>query len=239
MEPLLRCCASPASTFALLAVALPLFTPGLLMPQTGGVFSFASFAMRISLTWPDAWRWILNHEVFPFGVGLGGIGGAQRFYAANFFNPSDNLFVYLYANFGVFGLVYLGWVAIARIAPAAGVRAPGDRATGGAGLQPRLWRRSVDAGGSDVGAVHRRGRRHAVAAASDGARGTAGAIRTGGARMRLRAVDAAWLRRRQWSRDEGAMTNRLDETQNNFTLLRLLLALMVVLGHFKLLSGTD
>ena len=73
---------------------MPLFTLGLLMPQNGGVFSFASFAMRISRTWPDAWQWILNHDVFPFGVGLGGIGGAQRFYAANFFNPSDNLFVY-------------------------------------------------------------------------------------------------------------------------------------------------
>jgi peptidoglycan/LPS O-acetylase OafA/YrhL len=34
------------------------------------------------------------------------------------------------------------------------------------------------------------------------------------------------------------MTIRSDETLNNFTLLRLLLALMVVLGHFKLLSGT-
>ena len=34
------------------------------------------------------------------------------------------------------------------------------------------------------------------------------------------------------------MTNRLDATENNFTLLRLLLALLVVLGHFKLLSGT-
>lgn len=30
----------------------------------------------------------------------------------------------------------------------------------------------------------------------------------------------------------------MDELKNNFTLLRLLLALMVVLGHFKLLSGT-
>jgi hypothetical protein len=48
--------------------------------------------------------------VFPFGVGLGGIGGAQRFYAANFVNPSDNLFVFLYANFGLMGLVYLGWI---------------------------------------------------------------------------------------------------------------------------------
>ena len=34
------------------------------------------------------------------------------------------------------------------------------------------------------------------------------------------------------------MTQRSDEALNNFTLLRLLLALMVVLGHFKLLSGT-
>jgi hypothetical protein len=97
--------------FALLDLALPVMTAGLLMPQSAGVFSFASFAMRITLTWPEAWTWIANHNVFPFGVGLGGIGGAQRFYAADFFNPSDNLFVYLYANFGVFGLVYLGWVA--------------------------------------------------------------------------------------------------------------------------------
>ena len=96
--------------FALLAVALPVLTDGLMMPDSAGVFSFASFAMRITLTWPDAWQWIVNHDVFPFGVGLGGIGGAQRFYAANFFNPSDNLFVYLYANFGVLGLAYLAWV---------------------------------------------------------------------------------------------------------------------------------
>jgi hypothetical protein len=97
--------------FALLDVALPVLTAGLLMPQSAGVFSFASFAMRITLTWPEAWTWIANHNVFPFGVGLGGIGGAQRFYATNFFNPSDNLFVYLYANFGVLGLAYLGWTA--------------------------------------------------------------------------------------------------------------------------------
>ncbi len=95
--------------FALLDVALPLVTAGLLMPQTGGVFSLGSFAMRIRLTWPEAWRWIANHDVFPFGVGLGGIGGAQRFYAADFFNPADNLFVSFYANFGIFGLGYLVW----------------------------------------------------------------------------------------------------------------------------------
>lgn len=97
--------------FAVIDVALPLVTSGLLMPENGGVFSFASFGMRIMQTWPDAWLWISNNEVFPFGVGLGGIGGAQRFYAADFFNPSDNLFVFLYANFGILGLLYLGWLA--------------------------------------------------------------------------------------------------------------------------------
>jgi peptidoglycan/LPS O-acetylase OafA/YrhL len=34
------------------------------------------------------------------------------------------------------------------------------------------------------------------------------------------------------------LTRSTNESDNNFTLLRLLLALMVVLGHFKLLSGT-
>lgn len=39
--------------------------------------------------------------------------------------------------------------------------------------------------------------------------------------------------------NEFSMKLRAEEETNNFTLLRLLLALMVVLGHFKLLSGTD
>jgi hypothetical protein len=97
--------------FALIDVALPLVTGGLLVGDSGGVFSFTSFNLRIVRTWPEAWEWILHHEVFPFGVGLGGIGGAQRFYAANFFNPSDNFFVFLYANFGLMGIVYLAWIS--------------------------------------------------------------------------------------------------------------------------------
>jgi hypothetical protein len=75
------------------------------------VFSFASFDLRISRTWPEAWEWIAHREIFPFGVGLGGIGGAQRFYAANFFSPSDNFFVFLYANFGLLGIIYLAWMS--------------------------------------------------------------------------------------------------------------------------------
>jgi hypothetical protein len=106
---------------ALFDAALPILTSGLWMPQGADVFSLSSFAMRITLTWPEAWRWVADHEVFPFGVGLGGIGGAQRFYAADFFNPGDNLFVYLYANFGIFAAGYLAWVA------SLGPRLPRDR----------------------------------------------------------------------------------------------------------------
>jgi hypothetical protein len=99
-----------AAGFALLDIALPVFTSGLLVSENGDVFSLASLNMRIAGTWPDAWQWINSNNLFPFGVGLGGIGGAQRFYAQNFFNPSDNLFIFLYANFGVFALFYLGWM---------------------------------------------------------------------------------------------------------------------------------
>jgi hypothetical protein len=102
-------------TFAALVVALPLVTAGMIVPDSGGVFSLGSFGMRIMSTWPDAWKWIANNEIFPFGVGLGGIGGPQRFYAQDFFNPSDNLFIFLYANFGVFGLFYLAWAACAGL----------------------------------------------------------------------------------------------------------------------------
>ncbi len=94
--------------FVLLLVALPIVTPGLMMTTGGGVFSMMSFAMRFQLTWPEAWSWVSGNEVFPFGVGLGGIGGPQRFFAPDFFNPSDNLFVFMYANFGVLAFVYLG-----------------------------------------------------------------------------------------------------------------------------------
>jgi hypothetical protein len=97
--------------FAALDIALPLVTAGLVVTDNGGIFSFGSFSMHIMQTWPEAWKWIANNEIFPFGVGLGGIGGAQRFYAEDFFNPSDNLFVFLYANFGLLGAVYLAWAA--------------------------------------------------------------------------------------------------------------------------------
>ena len=96
-------------TLTLFTVMLPILSSGLLMGTGGGVFSLASFGMRITDTWPDAWRWIANHDIFPFATGLGGLSGAMRFFAADFYNPSDNFFIFLYGNFGIAALFYIGW----------------------------------------------------------------------------------------------------------------------------------
>jgi O-Antigen ligase len=76
------------------------------LPQTQGVFSLQSFSERIVQMWPDGWHWVNRFPPLA-GVGLGGIGGAQRFYAPQDFNAGDNLFLFLYANCGIFAIAYL------------------------------------------------------------------------------------------------------------------------------------
>ncbi|HEU5048441.1 MAG TPA: hypothetical protein VFT64_11440 [Rickettsiales bacterium] len=100
-----------------LCIALPLVFQDYTMPNADGVFSFYSFYLRIEWMWPDAWKWIHAHDAFPFGVGLGGIGGAQRVYAPDDVNAADNLFILMYAYFGVMTFVYLAGVlaAVAKI----------------------------------------------------------------------------------------------------------------------------
>ena len=223
--------------FAILDVALPIFTAGLLMPENGGVFSFASFAMRITGTWPDAWRWINDNNLFPFGVGLGGIGGAQRFYAQDFFNPSDNLFIFIYANFGVLSLFYLGWAVWQ------GLRQPPDtRVVAITPLAILVFNLGYGAALSmledQVSQLYlRRIRRNAVDAAADGRCETVG-------QPIPRRADPLWRASADLQSEAAracggvAMKIRAEDETNNFTLLRLLLSLAVVLGHFKLLSGT-
>lgn len=99
----------------IMAVALPEIFDGYTMPSTGGVFSLSSFYLRIEWMWPNAWIWIHSHEAFPFGVGLGGISGAQRLYAINDMNAADNIFILMYAYFGVMTFVYLGAVLVTAI----------------------------------------------------------------------------------------------------------------------------
>lgn len=113
---------APLRVVAVVLVAFMIFAPVMLvhydMPTDKGVFSFESFIERITSMWPRAWVWIEKYSYLT-GVGLGGIGGAQRFYAPSEFNAADNLFVYLYASFGVISLVYialaLGVAVLARV----------------------------------------------------------------------------------------------------------------------------
>lgn len=96
------------TTAILLQIIAPILLPYFSMPHgEDGVFSFASFYMRIEEVWPAAWRWIDKNELFPFGVGLGGIGGAMRLYAPSQINYADNSFIFLYGYFGIFSLIYL------------------------------------------------------------------------------------------------------------------------------------
>ena len=95
----------------ILLITVPQIVPQFTMPSHAqGVFSFASFYMRIEEVWPEAWRWIARNEIFPFGVGLGGIGGAMRIFAPAYINYADNLFIFLYAYFGMMSFLYLGWL---------------------------------------------------------------------------------------------------------------------------------
>ena len=101
--------------FAILAAALPLVVTGLHIDHGTGVFSTESLYLRIADTWPRAWDWISHNQMLVFGVGLGGIGGPQRLYAPDSFNAADNIFILLYAYFGIFALIYtaiLLWLAL-------------------------------------------------------------------------------------------------------------------------------
>ena len=114
-----RSSSAPLKVAAVLATLLTTLAPTLLihydMPIDRGVFSFESLIERVQSMWPMAWAWIDRYPNL-LGVGLGGIGGAQRFYSASQFNASDNLFIYLYANFGVASLIYLGAAVLTVVA---------------------------------------------------------------------------------------------------------------------------
>lgn len=115
--PLLRVC---CIVFAIVAVALPILTMDMHLGHASGVFSTESLGIRIGATWPEAWSWIGHHQLLWFGVGLGGIGGPMRFYSEANFNPADNLFVLMYAFFGIFAVAYLIALCLLVLRPVTG-----------------------------------------------------------------------------------------------------------------------
>jgi hypothetical protein len=101
---------------AVLVIAVPICTNGLVIAQGhGGVFSIASLAERIDDTWPKSLQWILAHQIFPFGTGIGGIGQSQALLGNISQHYPDNMFLLLYAFFGVPCFSFFGWTVFAAI----------------------------------------------------------------------------------------------------------------------------
>jgi hypothetical protein len=73
-----------------------------------------SFVARMELGWPDWIRMAVRHGNWILGRGLGGIGPAQAHFEPWLFSPSDNMAVFVFASFGLLGLVWMlhyGWKA--------------------------------------------------------------------------------------------------------------------------------
>ena len=92
---------------AFLNAALPFFTNGIdMVVSRGGVASSMSFGMRVKMTWPNSWAWVASHSVFPFGVGIGGMGVPLKKIAPTAWMFPDNMFIFTYAYFGVFAVIF-------------------------------------------------------------------------------------------------------------------------------------
>jgi hypothetical protein len=70
---------------------------------------------RIMITWPDSLAWIERRSIFPFGVGLGGIGESQRFASTAAFHYPDNFFLFLLSSFGMLSIVFMGIIVWASL----------------------------------------------------------------------------------------------------------------------------
>jgi hypothetical protein len=68
---------------------------------------FSSFTMRLYDTWPEAIELIRDQGNLLLGRGLGGIGQSQIFFETYLYTSVDNIFIFLYGNFGLMGGLYL------------------------------------------------------------------------------------------------------------------------------------
>lgn len=96
----------------LLAVILPVWASGAQLGGGQGLFSLESMAQRVGEVWPAGWSLIFDHGAGLLGRGIGGIGSPQRLFAPMLYNPADNLFIFMFAYFGILSLAYLGIVAV-------------------------------------------------------------------------------------------------------------------------------
>ena len=102
--PVFAACLAILLPFAMLLVSLD-WLVSMRSPLSQGLIS--TFVERMEVGWPEWIRMIVDHGNPIFGRGLGGIGTAQLHFEPALFSPSDNIAVFIYATFGVFGLVML------------------------------------------------------------------------------------------------------------------------------------
>ena len=112
------------SALFLITIALPLlifFVALFGLGKEGGKLFFllstqSTFARL--LVWYDAlvhFPFFKNPLTFLFGFGVGAIGTAQGHVRPEFYNPVDNLFLYLLINFGFVGLIIFLYLLLAPV----------------------------------------------------------------------------------------------------------------------------
>jgi len=75
-----------------------------------------SFNMRLSLVWPGVIELIAEQGGNPFfGIGVGGVGAAQKYFNPGFQNVTDNISLFLYASFGIIGLILVIFCVLASL----------------------------------------------------------------------------------------------------------------------------
>jgi hypothetical protein len=69
---------------------------------------FASFEDRLINTWPDGFSLVFDKGSMVFGRGIGGIGVAQTYFEPMNHSPADNMYLYVYATFGILLFLFFG-----------------------------------------------------------------------------------------------------------------------------------
>lgn len=120
--PALAGCFAVVLPFAMLLVNLD-WLSSMQSPLSQGLIS--TFVERMEVGWPEWIRMAAHNGSMLLGRGLGGIGTSQEHFEPGLFSPSDNIAVFAFATFGVFGLLLL--VAYARKASRYYGDSPTDR----------------------------------------------------------------------------------------------------------------
>jgi hypothetical protein len=102
--PAITACVAVVLPFAMLLVSLD-WLSSMQSPLSQGLI--ATFVERMEVGWPEWIRMAAHNGSVLLGRGLGGIGTAQEHFEPGLFSPSDNIAVFAFATFGVFGLLML------------------------------------------------------------------------------------------------------------------------------------